>query len=102
MLQKFVNFKIYMPTFQHHFFARILSKSFCFLLKLVKFTIFKNLPDRFFIFINKTIIRHRFHTTAKFEDISPKVTQEKADNLQQQNTGRKWDKFLKIIFAPFC
>ena len=69
-----------MPTFQHHFLPEFYLRVSLFLLKLVKFTIFKNLPDRFFMFFNKTIIRHRFHMTAKFDDISPKVTQEKAEN----------------------
>ena len=69
-----------MPTFQHHFLPEFYLRVSVFLLKLVKFTIFMNLPDKLFIFFNKTIIRHRFHTVAKLEDISPKVTQEKAEN----------------------
>ena len=63
-----------MPTFQYHFLTKFYLGLSLVSSKIGKFKIFTNLPDRILIFSNLTIVQNRFHWTAEFENISPRVT----------------------------
>ena len=69
-----------MPTSQYNFLTKFYLRISFFKSKIGNCKIFKNPLDKFFIFSNLTIVRNRFHKTAEFQDILPRLTLEKEAN----------------------
>ena len=56
---------------------------------------FKNALDKCFILSNQSIVRSRFHKTAEFQDILPRLTLEKETNSRKiANNGYLYDCLL--------
>ena len=85
-----------MPTFQYHFLTKFYPGLSHVSSKIGKFKISTNLPDKLFIFSNLTIVRKRFHWTAEFENILPRVTLERKAN--RWKTAKKWLS-LRLVVA---
>ena len=63
--------------------------------------IFKIPLHKFFIFSNKITVRNRFHKTAEFQDILPKLTLEKEAN--RWKIAKKWLSLrLLVAMATVC
>ena len=78
-----------MPTSQYNFLTKFyLRISFFFNKKIGNCKIFKNPLDKFFMFSSLSIVRNRFHKTAEFQDVLPRLTLEKEANTWK--IAKKW------------
>jgi len=62
-----------MPSSQYNFLKKIYQRIPFISSKIGNCKVFKNPLDKFFIFSNKGIVQNRFHKTAEFQDILPRL-----------------------------